>query len=157
MKKLLTLVLVHDEERVLLGMKKRGFGAGRYNGFGGKLEEGETIEAAAIRECEEESGITPCSLDRAGVLKFSFAGREDALEVHVFAVAEFSGQPKETEEMRPEWFLWDDVPFDLMWADDRHWFPYFRSGRFFSGAFHFDTPATAENPGEILKYSLFED
>ena len=36
-------------KQVLLGMKKRGFGAGRYNGFGGKVEPGETVKEAAIR------------------------------------------------------------------------------------------------------------
>jgi hypothetical protein len=47
--KLLTLVLIRDKCRVLLGMKKRGFGAGRWNGFGGKVEAGETIVQGAIR------------------------------------------------------------------------------------------------------------
>lgn len=47
--KLLTLVMVVQPGRVLLGMKKRGFGAGRWNGFGGKVQAGETIEDAARR------------------------------------------------------------------------------------------------------------
>lgn len=47
--KILTLVLVHDATKVLLGMKKRGFGVGRWNGFGGKVEPNETIEEAAKR------------------------------------------------------------------------------------------------------------
>lgn len=47
--KLLTLVLVVQPGRVLLGMKKRGFGAGKWNGFGGKVQPGETIEQAARR------------------------------------------------------------------------------------------------------------
>ena len=47
--RLYTLVLVLQPQRVLLGMKKRGFGAGRWNGFGGKVQEGETIEDGAKR------------------------------------------------------------------------------------------------------------
>ncbi|XP_032115703.1 7,8-dihydro-8-oxoguanine triphosphatase isoform X1 [Sapajus apella] len=47
--RLYTLVLVLQPQRVLLGMKKRGFGAGRWNGFGGKVQEGETIEEGAKR------------------------------------------------------------------------------------------------------------
>ena len=47
--KLLTLVLVCNADKVLLGMKKRGFGEGRWNGFGGKVETGETIPEAAVR------------------------------------------------------------------------------------------------------------
>lgn len=47
--KLLTLVLVVQPGKVLLGMKKRGFGVGKWNGFGGKVQPGETIEDAARR------------------------------------------------------------------------------------------------------------
>ena len=47
--KLYTLVFVADASRILLGMKKRGFGVGRWNGFGGKVDPGESIEAAAKR------------------------------------------------------------------------------------------------------------
>ena len=47
--KLLTLLFVIESDRVLLGMKKRGFGAGRWNGFGGKVDRDETIEEAAKR------------------------------------------------------------------------------------------------------------
>lgn len=47
--KLLTLVLVVQPGRVLLGLKKRGFGVGKWNGFGGKVQPGETIEDAAVR------------------------------------------------------------------------------------------------------------
>ncbi|CEI89301.1 hypothetical protein RMCBS344292_03666 [Rhizopus microsporus] len=51
-KKLLTLILTLNkkEQKVLLGMKKRGFGANKFNGFGGKVELGETIEEGARRE-----------------------------------------------------------------------------------------------------------
>ena len=47
--KLLTLLFVLRPGQVLLGMKKRGFGKGRWNGFGGKVHQGESIEKAAIR------------------------------------------------------------------------------------------------------------
>jgi 8-oxo-dGTP pyrophosphatase MutT (NUDIX family) len=56
--KILTLCLTKEDGMILLGMKKRGFGEGRWNGFGGKVEEGETIVEAAIREMKEESGLT---------------------------------------------------------------------------------------------------
>ena len=51
-----TLVFPIDEHnRILLGRKKRGFGADKYNGFGGKLEAGESFRDCAIRELFEES------------------------------------------------------------------------------------------------------
>ena len=56
-KKVLTLLMVVRDGSVLLGEKKRGFGEGFYNGFGGKVEEGETVEEATLRELEEEAGI----------------------------------------------------------------------------------------------------
>ena len=48
-RKVYTLVFLNQNEQVLLGLKKRGFGEGRWNGFGGKVEEGETIFEAAKR------------------------------------------------------------------------------------------------------------
>ena len=49
--KLLTLVIpVDDGKRVLLGLKKRGFGEGYYNGFGGKVEPGEYTNTHNLRQ-----------------------------------------------------------------------------------------------------------
>lgn len=154
MKKVLTLGMVCEEGRVLLGMKKRGFGEGRWNGFGGKLEEGESIEAALIREMEEEVGLTPTAYSKVGILTFSFESEPKVLEVHIFRVDAYEGEPTESEEMQPRWFSFAEVPFDRMWADDSHWFPYLQSGECFEGAFLFDRPATTTHPGTILKAEL---
>ena len=79
-RKLLTLVLVvqnnNNNARLLLGEKKRGFGAGYFNGFGGKVEPGESILAAAHRELQEEAGIEALDLSRRGVLYFTFSEPE---------------------------------------------------------------------------------
>ena len=138
--KQLTLCIPHQENRVLLGMKKRGFGEGRWNGFGGKLEEGETIEEAARREAREECGIDISEMVQLGVVHFSWPSKDEQedLEVHVFKVREFSGEPVETEEMRPRWFNLDEIPFTAMWQDDAHWFPYFLRDRAFTARFSFD-------------------
>ncbi|RUP16372.1 7,8-dihydro-8-oxoguanine triphosphatase-like protein [Jimgerdemannia flammicorona] len=138
-KKIFTLVLLHIEaqKKILLGFKKRGFGADRYNGFGGKVEAGETIEAAAYRELEEEAGITTDVLEKVGLLWFTFRGDTKGLEVHVFRAASYNGVPMESEEMKPQWFPTSEIPFSQMWADDHHWFPLFLSGKKFVGKFHF--------------------
>lgn len=154
MKKILTLCMICTDDKVLLGMKKRGFGAGRWNGFGGKLEEGETIEVAALREVEEEVGIIPIDMKKLGILEFSFQSESKVLEVHVFKVTRYVGTPAESEEMHPQWFSFADVPFSQMWSDDEYWFPYLQSSTLFRGSFLFDKPATAEHPGIILEQTL---
>ncbi|MFA6285288.1 MAG: NUDIX domain-containing protein [Parcubacteria group bacterium] len=94
--KILTLGVVYQNPKVLLGMKKRGFGEGRWNGFGGKLEKGETIEEGLIREFQEECGITPTVFEKRGIIYFEFENYPEVLEVNIFAVNEFQGEPVET-------------------------------------------------------------
>lgn len=157
MKKILTLVLIEKEGKLLLGMKKRGFGEGRWNGFGGKLAEGETINEAALRELEEEAGVLASNLKQVGLLTFSFELDDSlVLEVHVFKTRDFSGQPVETEEMRPQWFLYDDIPYGEMWPDDRHWLPKVLEGKLVKGEFHMDAPASREHQATILAYLVNE-
>lgn len=138
MKKILTLSFLVEESRILLAMKKRGFGAGRYNGYGGKIETGETIEEGAKREILEEARLKVTSLEKVGIHEFEFENdRGNILEVHVFRIVSYSGEPIETEEMRPEWFALDAIPFDTMWPDDEHWFPLFLAGKKFRTKFLF--------------------
>lgn len=138
-KKILTLCIFHDQKnaRVLLGMKKRGFGANRWNGFGGKVEGGETIEEAAIRECSEEIGVEVQKMDTVGVLNFEFSDGK-ILEVRLFKVSEFSGEPQESEEMKPQWFSLADIPYTHMWPDDIYWLPHVLYGKQIQGKFLFD-------------------
>jgi 8-oxo-dGTP diphosphatase/2-hydroxy-dATP diphosphatase len=136
-KKVLTLCLIHQHPKVLLGMKKRGFGAGRWNGFGGKVQQGESIEEAAKREVLEETGIKVGELEKRGVIDFEFEGNTEILEVHIFRAKDFSGDPQESEEMKPAWYHVDEIPFDSMWPDDKHWMPLFLAGKKFKGKFLF--------------------
>jgi 8-oxo-dGTP diphosphatase/2-hydroxy-dATP diphosphatase len=137
-KKILTLCFVLQDDKILLGMKKRGFGAGRWNGFGGKIEEGESIEEAATREMREECGIAIQQMEKVGIHEFVFQSNpSEVLEVHVFRVDAFSGEPVETEEMRPQWFTIDALPYDEMWPDDIHWMPVFLVGKKFRTKFLF--------------------
>ncbi len=147
MKKLLTLCIVHQSfdklrtpphPRVLLGMKKRGFGAGRWNGFGGKVEPGETIQGAAQRELREEASLEAGEVVPIGVLDFSWLGKPDILQVHIFKAVAFKGEPKESDEMRPQWFHIDEIPFGQMWQDDKYWMPLFLKDKKFKGKFVFD-------------------
>lgn len=151
-KKILTLCVVHCGDKILLGMKKNGFGAGRWNGFGGKVEARESIENAAKREIKEEAGIKVSEVEKMGVIDFEFQNNPEILEVHFFKAEEFEGEPQETEEMKPQWFNIGEIPFDQMWPDDRFWLPIFLEGKKFKGKFLFDQ---ADNT-QILNHELQE-
>jgi 8-oxo-dGTP diphosphatase / 2-hydroxy-dATP diphosphatase len=136
--KKLTLCLIAKDGRILLGMKKRGFGEGRWNGFGGKVEAGESIVEGARRELLEESTIRAGEVEELGIINFDYLDTNKFLEVHIFSVKEYDGEPEETEEMRPQWFYLDEIPFDNMWPDDAYWFPLFLRGKNFRGKFLFE-------------------
>ncbi|KAK9393062.1 7-8-dihydro-8-oxoguanine triphosphatase [Crotalus adamanteus] len=148
--KLYTLVLVMQPQRILLGMKKRGFGAGLWNGFGGKVQLGETVEQAAKRELHEESGLTVDTLQKMGQITFEFVGNSELMEVHIFRADNFHGDPTESDEMRPQWFDVDQIPFKEMWPDDIYWFPLLLCKKYFLGYFKFQGQKT------ILEYTLKE-
>lgn len=154
MKKVLTLCMVCEDERILLGMKKRGFGAGRWNGFGGKVEDGESIEEAARREMQEEVSIIPITMSKVGILEFAFQNDSPDLEVHIFKVTKYEGEPCESEEMRPQWFTWNEIPFTQMWVDDGYWIPFLQTNELFKGRFLFDSPATAARQSVIIEQEL---
>lgn len=155
-KKVLTLCMVVQDQRILLGMKKKGFGVGRWNGFGGKVEEGETIEQAATREVHEESGIRVSEMEKVGIINFEFENEPKVLEVHIFRVMNFTGEPTESEEMKPQWFDVDEIPYNEMWSDDIYWLPLILQGKKFKGTFFFDKPSTAEYSAKILRKEMIE-
>jgi len=134
-----TIVLLIREDEVLLAMKKRGFGVGKWNGVGGKPNPGEAIEAAAVRESEEEIEVTPLKPKKTGVLNFYFPHKPEwSQQVLVFTATEWNGEPAETEEMKPQWFKQDEVPYDEMWWDDKIWMPKVFAGILIRAGFVFD-------------------
>lgn len=119
-------------------MKKRGFGTGRWNGFGGKVQPEETLEEASKREAFEECNLIVKTLEKRGELNFSFDTHSDVLEVHVFLATQWQGKERETEEMKPKWFAFENIPYKEMWSDDEFWLPLFLEGKCLKGRFHFD-------------------
>lgn len=127
-----TLVLPIKDNTVILGMKKRGFGAGKWNGFGGKLHEGESLADAACRELEEESSIvtTPEKLVKVGDITFLFPEKPDWDQiVHVYLLHDFEDTSKESEEMLPKAFALDGLPYADMWSADGIWIPVVLKGK----------------------------
>jgi 8-oxo-dGTP diphosphatase len=127
-----TLLFLRSEGRILLAMKKRRFGVGKWNGVGGKVEPGETYEQAAIRECQEEIGVTPKHIKLQGELHF-FDLPDVEHYCHIYVAYDWEGEPVETEEMRPQWFNEQDIPYDQMWPDDEYWMPKFLNNIPFKG------------------------
>lgn len=138
--KVCTLIFFVREGQILLAMKKRGFGADRYNGVGGKLEAGESLEAALIRESQEEIGVTPVHFWK--VAEHDFMQNESdtpwRMYVHAYLCDKWEGEPIETDEMAPKWFAVKDIPYDKMWQDDEYWLPQVLSGSKVSGQYTFD-------------------
>lgn len=150
--KVLTLAFPVVDGKILLGLKKRGFGAGLYNGFGGKLDNDETVEAGMQRELNEEVGIEAVSYKKIGLLNFHYIDNE--MQVHVFKVGEFNGAPEESEEMTAEWFQVEDIPFSKMWPDDEYWFPLFIEEKPFVGDFWFGEEKDELGRLKILKSDI---
>ena len=117
------MFLTRNDE-ILLAMKKRGFGEGKWNGSGGKVQPGEEIEEAAKREVEEEIGVSVKNLIKVAVLNFYFIEkREWDQQVTVYLTRDWQGEPAESEEMKPKWFKIKMIPYNKMWSDDSYWLP----------------------------------
>lgn len=147
-----TLVFLMDEDRICLAQKKRGFGEGKLNGYGGKVGADESIEAAALRELAEESGVQAelTALEKVAAIEFSFEGKPDwSQRMHVFFIRVWVGEPTESEEMAPVWSQKDAIPYGGMWIDDEHWLPRALAGEKLTGMFHFNADGS-----EILKSEL---
>ena len=127
-----TLCYLFRGSRILLIKKKKKIGAGKWNGPGGRVEDGESVEEAAIRETEEEIGLKPIGIKHVGVNKFYLADKLEWI-VHVFAASEFQGSEKETDEAAPKWFSLSDIPYENMWPDDSIWMPLVLEGKKFKG------------------------
>lgn len=138
--KQLTLLFLRKQDEVLLAMKKRGFGANRWNGVGGKLDEGETIEEALVRETQEEIGVTPLDYERVADIVFheQHEGKQTEMYVAVFTTYTWVGEPSESEEMAPQWFHTQEIPYTQMWPDDEYWLPQVLDGKKLRAVFHLD-------------------
>ena len=137
----LVFLIKPAEKQILLAMKKRGFGVGKWNGVGGKLKDDETVKQAAIRESKEEIGVDLKNEDlmNVAVIDFYFENKtEFDQQVHVFFAERWQGDPAESEEMKPQWYAFSELPYDEMWLDDIHWLPRVLGGEKIKAKFVFN-------------------
>ena len=128
-----TICFIFREGRILLQKKAPGlFGEGKWNGPGGKIEEQETPEQAAIREVKEETGLDVHGVEKRGVMTFQEKG-ETPFSVHVFVTEQFSGELQKSPEGELRWFDTTILPYDNMWEDDKEWYPFLLRGDKFRG------------------------
>ena len=146
-----TLCFLINNDEILLAMKKRGFGKDRQNGVGGKPNPNEVTEKTTIREVKEEISVTPKNIEVRAVLDFYFPHHPDwSQRVIVYFSENWDGEPMETEEMLPKWYKKDQLPFDSMWPDDKHWLPKVLSGSKLKAEFMFGENDT------ILDFNVIE-
>lgn len=133
----LLFVVERPAQRILLIEKKRGLGAGKVNGPGGRIDPGESALECALRELGEELGVGAEGVVEHGELSFHFVDGYK-LHCHVFRGDRCLGEPAETDEAIPLWTPIDAIPFSRMWADDALWLPLLLAGQTFRGRFIFD-------------------
>lgn len=135
----LTLILVMRENYVLLGIKKTGFGIGRWNAMGGKIEIGETPLQGALRELAEESGLVATEAREVARVLVDYQQTNRKVKLHVFLVTSFSGEVIPTAELEPQWIPIDEVPYEQMWPNDIYWLPFVLKGKMIKASFVFRT------------------
>ena len=151
-KKETTLLIIKKEDKILLARKKRGFGLGKWNGIGGKIENKETPSEAMIRETEEEIFTTPIEYKKIGIMHFIEYDKEEKIHVnmHLYIATKTKGLPKESEEMLPAWFSIEHLPWEEMFEDVKYWLPYLLQEKEIEGYFEYDKNC------KLLKYVIEE-
>ena len=141
--KLATLCYVIDKKTnstlMLHRVKKvNDYHEGKWNGLGGKFEQGESPEECAIREIEEECGLKVKSVTMKGFITFPmFDGKEDWY-VFLFTADEFTGELIDSPEGNLSWIKNDKLMELNLWDGDKLFLPWLFKDKFFSAKFNYE-------------------
>ncbi|MCL2444579.1 NUDIX domain-containing protein [Candidatus Saccharibacteria bacterium] len=121
-----SLAFLKKEGETCLGIKQKKIGAGKWNGWGGREEEGDgSIDDTMVRECDEEGRFTPTEYRKVAEVEFLNPSRDRELGrmlVHIYFVTAWDGEPISTVEMKnPTWFRDEEIPYGKMLEADSWW------------------------------------
>lgn len=138
---LATLCYIEDNDKTLMlerVKKSNDVHHGKFNGLGGKLEDGESPEQCAIREVHEESGLTIRNPKLVGLLTFpKFIGPQHWY-VYVFKATRFSGTLINSAEGNLAWHETKTLTQLPLWQGDRYFLNWIAQGRFFCAKFIYE-------------------
>ncbi len=139
--KLATLCYVMKNNHTLMlyrNKKENDFHEGKWNGLGGKFEQGESPEECAIREIKEEAGLSVKNLVMKGFITFPLFDGKDDWYVFVFVINDFEGELIDSPEGKLEWIP-NEKLFDLnLWEGDTIFMKWLFQDRFFSAKFIYE-------------------
>ena len=136
--KLGTLCYITDGEKTLMlhrVKKENDMHEGKWNGLGGKLEEGESPEECVIREVYEESGLKIKSPKLKGIITFPKFDEIDDWLVFVYTANDFKGNTIDSDEGVLEW-IGNSKLLDLnLWEGDKVYMKWLDKDELFSAKF----------------------
>ncbi len=139
--KLATLCYVMDGDKTLMlyrNKKENDYHEGKWNGLGGKLEQGETPEECAIREVYEESGLKVSDPEMKGLITFPMFDGVDDWYVWVFVFKKFEGKQIDSPEGTLEWIQNNKLTELNLWDGDKIFIPWLFEDKCFSSKFIYE-------------------
>lgn len=141
--KLATLCYVIDKKNDSVLMmhrikKENDMHKGKWNGLGGKFDNGESPEDCVIREIHEESGLTIASPKLHGFITFPLFDGIDDWYVFMFTAENFTGELTDSAEGKLEWIKREDLLKLNLWEGDQIFIPWLLQNKFFSAKFIYE-------------------
>ena len=148
--KLATLCYVMNDNKTLMlyrNKKENDYHEGKWNGLGGKFEQGEAPEECAIREVFEESGLKVNDPVLKGHITFPMFDGKDDWYVWLYVFNDFEGNLIDSPEGRLEWIPNEKLNELNLWEGDKIFIPWLFNDKIFSAKFNYEN-------GKYIDYSV---